>query len=211
MKTLTVMTLLSTMALSNISGTANGGQLVSAIPYEAVSNMLDVEKLVGEEQLVFLNNETDTDEVDEVDEADVEPEEFEVDYEDEELVEEIENEIEDTEVEENEDEGFEYDNQQYGIAPIYDGSNYISSDETAINDEWYEMERERIDGNDEEVVWGYESDDEVIYDEDIPYDDETSNDEFGYDIGVGEMENIQIDNIEELVNESIDSNYSIQE
>ena len=75
MKTLTVMTLLSTMALSNISGTANGGQLVSAIPYEAVSNMLDVEKLVGEEQLVFLNNETDTDEVDEVDEADVEPEE----------------------------------------------------------------------------------------------------------------------------------------
>ena len=52
---------------------------------------------------------------------------------------------------------------------------------------------------------------EVIYDEDIPYDDETSNDEFGYDIGVGEMENIQIDNIEELVNESIDSNYSIQE
>lgn len=211
MKTLTVMTLLSTMALSNISGTANGGQLVSAIPYEAVSNMLDVEKLVGEEQLVFLNNETDTDEVDEVDEADVEPEEFEVDYEDEELVEEIENEIEDTEVEENEDEGFEYDNEQYGIAPIYDGSNYISSDETAINDEWYEMERERIDGNDEEVVWGYESDDEVIYDEDIPYDDETSNDEFGYDIGVGEMENIQIDNIEELVNESIDSNYSIQE
>ena len=211
MKTLTVMTLLSTMALSNISGTANGGQLVSAFPYEAVSNMLDVEKLVGEEQLVFLNNETDTDEVDEVDEADVEPEEFEVDYEDEELVEEIENEIEDTEVEENEDEGFEYDNEQYGIAPIYDGSNYISSDETAINDEWYEMERERIDGNDEEVVWGYESDDEVIYDEDIPYDDETSNDEFGYDIGVGEMENIQIDNIEELVNESIDSNYSIQE
>ena len=107
MKTLTVMTLLSTMALSNISGTANGGQLVSAIPYEAVSNMLDVEKLVGEEQLVFLNNVTDTDEVDEVDEADVEPEEFEVDYEDEELVEEIENEIEDTEVEENDDEGFE--------------------------------------------------------------------------------------------------------
>ena len=211
MKTLTVMTLLSTMALSNISGTANGGQLVSAIPYEAVSNMLDVEKLVGEEQLVFLNNETDTDEVDEVDEADVEPEEFEVDYEDEELVEEIENEIEDPEVEENEDEGFEYDNEQYGIAPIYDGSNYISSDETAINEEWYERERERIDGNDEEVVWGYESDDEVIYDEDIPYDDETSNDEFGYDIGVGEMENIQIDNIEELVNESIDSNYSIQE
>ena len=87
-----------------------------------------------------------------------------LDYEDEELVEEIENEIEDTEVEENEDEGFEYDNEQYGIAPIYDGSNYISSDETAINDEWYEMERERIDGNDEEVVWGYESDDEVIYD-----------------------------------------------
>lgn len=206
MKTLTVMTLLSTMALTNISGTANGGQLVSAIPYEAVSNMLDVEKLVGEEQLVFLNNETDTDEVDE---AEVEPEEFEVDYEDEEVVEEIENEIEDTEIEENEDEDFEYDNEQYGIAPIYDGSNYISSDETAINDEWYEMERERIDGNDEEVVWGYESDDEVIYDEDIPYDDEASDDECDYDIG--EMENIHIDNIEEFMSESVEFNNSIQE
>ena len=103
MKTLTVMTLLSTMALSNFSGTANGGQLVSAIPYEAVSNMLDVEKLVGEEQLVFLNDETDTDEVEEVGEVEVEPEEFEVNYEDEEVEEEVENEIEDTEVGENED------------------------------------------------------------------------------------------------------------
>ena len=202
MKTLTVMTLLSTMALSNFSGTANGGQLVSAIPYEAVSNRLDVEKLVGEEQLVFLNDETDTDEVEEVGEVEVEPEEFEVNYEDEEVEEEVENEIEDTEVGENEDEDFEYENEHYGIEPIYDGSNYISSDETAINDEWYEMERERIDGNDEEVVWGYESDDEVIYDEDIPYDDEASDDECDYDIG--EMENIHIDNIEEFMSESVE-------
>ena len=202
MKTLTVMTLLSTMALSNFSGTANGGQLVSAIPYEAVSNMLDVEKLVGEEQLVFLNDETDTDEVEEVGEVEVEPEEFEVNYEDEDVEEEVENEIEDTEVGENEDEDFEYENEHYGIEPIYDGSNYISSDETAINDEWYEMERERIDGNDEEVVWGYESDDEVIYDEDIPYDDEASDDECDYDIG--EMENIHIDNIEEFMSESVE-------
>lgn len=209
MKTLTVMTLLSTMALTNISGTANGGQLVSAIPYEAVSNMLDVEKLVGEEQLVFLNDETDTDEVEEVGKVEVEPEEFEVNYEDEEVEEEVENEIEDTEVGKNEDEDFEYDNEQYGVAPIYDGSNYISSDETAINDEWYEMERERIDGNDEEVVWGYESDNEVIYDEDIPYDDEASDDECDYDIG--EMENIHIDNIEEFMSESVEFNYSIQE
>ena len=209
MKTLTVMTLLSTMALTNISGTANGGQLVSAIPYEAVSNMLDVEKLVGEEQLVFLNDETDTDEVEKVGEVEVEPEEFEIDYEDEEVEEEVENEIEDTEVGKNEDENFEYDNEQYGVAPIYDGSNYISSDETAINDEWYEMERERIDGNDEEVVWGYESDNEVIYDEDIPYDDEASDDECDYDIG--EMENIHIDNIEEFMSESVEFNYSIQE
>lgn len=202
MKTLTVMTLLSTMALTNISGTANGGQLVSAIPFEAVSNLLNVEKLVGEEQLVFLNDETDTDEVEEVGEVEVEPEKFEVNYEDEEVEEEVENEIEDTEVGENEDEDFEYDNEQYGVAPIYDGSNYISSDETAINDEWYEMERERIDGNDEEVVWGYESDDEVIYDEDIPYDDEGSDDECDYDIG--EMENIHIDNIEEFMSESVE-------
>ncbi|MDY3796055.1 MAG: hypothetical protein SOZ81_05075 [Agathobacter sp.] len=202
MKTLTVMTLLSTMALTNISGTANGGQLVSAIPFEAVSNLLNVEKLVGEEQLVFLNDETDTDEVEEVGKVEVEPEEFEVNYENEEVEEEVENEIEDTEVGENEDEDFEYDNEQYGVAPIYDGSNYISSDETAINDEWYEMERERIDGNDEEVVWGYESDDEVIYDEDIPYDDEGSDEEFDYDIG--EMENIHIDNIEEFMSESVE-------
>ena len=202
MKTLTVMTLLSTMALTNISGTANGGQLVSAIPFEAVSNLLNVEKLVGEEQLVFLNDETDTDEVEEVGEVEDEPEEFEIDYEDEEVEEEVENEIEDTEVEENEDEDFEYENEHYGIEPIYDGSNYISSDETVINDEWYEMERERIDGNDEEIVWGYESDDEVIYDEDIPYDDEASDDECDYDIG--EMENIHIDNIEEFMSESVE-------
>ena len=42
MKTLTVMTLLSTMALSNVAGNTNIGEMIVAAPVVAISNIIDV-------------------------------------------------------------------------------------------------------------------------------------------------------------------------
>lgn len=156
MKTLTVMTLLSTMALSNVAGNTNIGEMIVATPVVAISNIIDVGKLIDDEKLRILKKEENIE-----DEAEFELEENEVE----------ENEVEEKQLEEAKEGNVKVEMKEHTLDSDYIDEEYLSVEKGQTSKKW-EVVNCEFENEDENDVWGYESDDEVVYDQDIPYDEE---------------------------------------